>query len=388
MANEGSDNAARAPGRARRRGGGLALNLIGLVLVLGAAAGGLLLWQSKASSRAAAVRIEAQAARLGPRVEIVPVAAGASTRDVRLLGDVHPFATVTLYGKVSGYLTSITVDKGDTVKAGQIIAVIASDETDRQYDSALADLANKRRLAARSHALEAQQFASREAMQTADTNLRMAEETVSEDATLRSYETLRAPFAGTVTARFVDPGALIQNSETNQTSNQPIVTIADARRLRVYVHVDQRDAPFLHVGDAALIADAANPARRIAARVARTSGALDPATRTLLVEMDLDNASGFLLPGSFVDVTLKLPTEAYPQVPAGALVLRGARPYLAAIGADDRVHFEPIRIASTDGSTVDIAEGAKVGERVALNLPSTLAEGAKLQPVAARSRGE
>src|SRR6185437_9499367 len=93
-------------------------------------------------------------------------------------------------------------------------------------------------------------------------------------------ETMRAPFAGRITARFVDPGALVTNAATNQTSSQPVLTIADDSRLRVDVHVEQRDVPFVHVGDAAEVSDAADRTRIRKAVVARSAGQLDPRTRT------------------------------------------------------------------------------------------------------------
>ena len=115
---------------------------------------------------------------------------------------------------------------------------------------------------------------------------------------MKSYEILRAPFDGTVTARFVDVGAMVQSSVTNQTSNQPVLTIADMSRLRVDVYVEQKDVPYVHVGDLADVADGANPDRKVQARIARTSDQLDPRTRTLFTELDVDNSEGFLVPGS------------------------------------------------------------------------------------------
>jgi len=379
-------NPAPVPPSRRARPSGMPLYVIGAALILIAALGGVLMWQSKQTTRAAAMQSQSAEAERGPRVEVAAVEQGPNIRSVTLLGDVRPFAAVTLYAKVGGYLKTIAVDKGDRVQSGQVVAEIESAETDHQYASAVADLENKRRLAERAHALLARQFVSVEAAQTADTTVRMAESTVERLATMKSYEIVRAPFAGTIAARFVDPGALINNAESNQASNQPIVSLVDSSQLRVYSHLEQQDVPFIHVGDAAVVADAANPDRRVEAKVTRMAGELDPSTRTLLVEIDIDNSNGFLFAGSFVNVTLKIPTPSYPRVPASALVMRGADPYVVDVGADDRVRFRPIKIASTDGSVVNIAEGAAVGERVALNLPSTVPEEGRIQPVPAAAR--
>ena len=141
----------------------------------------------------------------------------------------------------------------------------------------------------------------------------MAVANVAQLAVMKSYEVMRAPFDGVVTARFVDVGALVQNSTTNKTSNQPVVTIADKTKLRVDVYVEQRDVPFVHVGDMADVADGANAARKVRARIARTSDELDPRTRTLFVELEVDNSEHFLVPGSFAYVTLHVPVAAIPR---------------------------------------------------------------------------
>ena len=180
-----------------------------------------------------------------------------------MLGDTRPYQTATLYGKVSGYLTSIAVDRGDHVKAGELLATVASVETDQQYESSLRDMENKKRNWVRAQDLVAHGWTSHQAADQAETDFTMAEAAVAQNATLKSYEQIYAPFDGVVTARFVDDGALVQNSTTNKTSNQPIVTIADETRLRVDVFVEQRDVPFVHVGDVADVADGANSDRKV-----------------------------------------------------------------------------------------------------------------------------
>ncbi len=370
----------------RREGfaGGIALYLIGLVILGVAVFGGWRLWQTKQDGLGQAQQAQAAEVERGPRVETITVEKGPTKRDVTLLGDAKPFQSVTLYSKVGGYLRTLPVDKGDKVQAGQVVAEIDSAETDHLYASALADLENKKRLAARSRELVARQFTSTQAAEQSDTDERMASAKVQQLATMKSYETLRAPFAGTVTARFIDPGALVQNAETNQTSAQPVITIADSSRLRIYVHAEQQDVPFLHVGDTARVADAANPQRSVTAKITRTSGELDLATRTLLVEIDLDNPEDFLLPGSFVNVILEIPTPSYPKIPATALIMRGSKPFVATVTAEDQVKFRPVDIASTDGNGVNLAGGITAGERVAINLPSTVTEGSRIQPVASK----
>jgi len=192
---------------------------------------------------------------------------------------------------------------------------------------------------------------------------------------------LRAPFDGTVTARYVDMGALVQSSVTNQTSNQPVVMIADMSKLRVDVYVEQGDVPFVHVGDVADVADAANAARHVRARIARSSDQLDPRTRTLFVELEVDNSENFLVPGSFAYVTLHVPIASYPEIPVAALITRGTRTFVADVGQDSLVHLKAVKVANTDGIVASLADGARVGDRVALNLPDEVSDGARIRPV-------
>ena len=278
-----------------------------------AAFGGLHLWQQKDAQLLAARQALAEGVAQGPAVQVATITQGPKERLIKLLGDTRPYQTATLYGKVSGYVRSIPVDRGDHVKAGQVVAEVASAETDRQYDAAVSDLENKQKNAERARDLVARGWTSVQAADPADTAYRMALANVAQLAVMKSYEVLRAPFDGTVTARFVDVGALVQNSMTNQTSNQPVLTIADMTRLRVDVYVEQRDVPFVHVGDMADVADGANPDRHVRARIARTSDELDPRTRTLFVELDVDNSEEFLVPGSFAYVTLHVPVTAIPR---------------------------------------------------------------------------
>src|SRR5258708_1845913 len=228
----------------QRRPGGGALYVIGLVLVVAMGGAGFYIWHEKQAGLAQAQEIQLAEIERGPRVEVIAAEAGPRMREVTLLGDAKPFQSVTLYAKIVGYLKVMAVDKGDKVKAGQVIAEIDSAETDHQYSSAVADLDNKRRLAARAKELVGRQITSPQAAEAAETNEQMAAARVAELATLKSYELLRAPFAGTVTARFVDPGALVQNAATNQTASQPLVTISDSSRLRIYAHLEQQDVPF------------------------------------------------------------------------------------------------------------------------------------------------
>jgi RND family efflux transporter MFP subunit len=322
----------------------------------------------------------------GPRVEVVAATAGPEKRTITLLADVRSMAVATLYAKVSGYLKSVPVDKGDRVNAGDIVAQIESPEIDQQYASAVADLEHKRRNLERSRDLLSRGNTTQVATLQFETDVRMAEANVAGLATTKGYQTIRAPFAGRVTARFADPGSLITNAQTNQVSSLPIMTISDDSRLRVYGYVQQQDVPFVNIGDIAEVVDASNPERRMTAKVTRMTGELDTRTRTMQIEVNIDNSEGFLVAGSFAYVTLHIPIKSYPQIPISGLIIRGTDNFVATLDSDT-LRFKRVKVATTDGTLVSIAEGLGTGEKVAINLPDEVADGSRVQPITtARAR--
>lgn len=360
------------------------LYITGAVCVVGTVLGtAYYMMQSSSSLATVKAAMEADVAR-GPRVVAANVVQGPQFRTIQLLGDARPYQTTTVFAKVSGYLKSVLVDKGDQVTANQVIAEIDSAELESQYQSAVADLDQKQRIDARSRELFRNSTTSQQAAEQAETNYRMAQETVRNLGIMRSYQTLKAPFNGTVVARFADPGALMQAATTNQASSLPVMQIADNSKLRIGIYVEQRDVSAVKVGDEAEIIDAANPDRRRKAKISRTAGTLDPRTRTLFVELDIDNSDQFLVPGSFVNVSLRIPVKSFPQIPVSAMMQRGGTQQVAVIGEDSTIKFRPIKVASTDGALINIAEGLKVGERVGLNVSSDLVEGSKVRAAEAR----
>jgi RND family efflux transporter MFP subunit len=322
-----------------------------------------------------------QATAKGPVVQVVEAGAAPSQRTVTVLASVTPYQQATLYAKVSGYLSKVLVDKGDHVKAGQLLATIESQETDAQYNSARADLLNKQQIARRYDQLRRQNAIALQQADQADADARMAQATLQQYGTLKSYERLVAPFTGQVTARFADAGALVQNATTSKTAAQPVVTISDDTRLRIDAYVQQDVAPFVHEGDTVEIVDAANSGRSITATLTRVSGQLDPRTRTMLVEALVDNKDRFLLGGSFAYMTLHVPVTASTQVPVGALITRGDNQYIAVVGTDSRLHYVKVAVASTDGDTVTLGTGVKPGTRIAVDLPAEATDGALVSTV-------
>ena len=352
--------------------------LVGALLVGAAAVTVIYLHLARQNDIAAIREARGAAIERGPRVEVVRAELGPKIRRVTLLADVRSYATATLYAKVSGYLKIVNVDKGDRVEAAQVVAEIESPELDQQYASALADMENKKRNFERARDLYARGVATLIAVQQTETDARVAESNVAALATMKNYQTIRAPFGGRVTSRFVDPGALITNAQNNQSSSQPVITVSDDSRLRIYAYLQQQDVPFVKVGATAEVADASNPDRKRPAEIARMTGELDARTRTMLIEFNIDNQDQFLVSGSFAYVYLDIPIESYPQIPVGGLIVRGDDTMVALLDKDI-VRFKPVRVAVTDGTMVSLSDGLQPGDIVAINLPDEITNGSRVQ---------
>jgi membrane fusion protein, multidrug efflux system len=358
--------------------GGLRTAAVILILAALATAGALAWRRSHTSTDETARRVGDASG--GPVVRSAAAAPSAATHHLVLLAEARPYASVTLYAKVSGYLKWIGVDKGDHVKAGEVVAIIESPETDAAWSAATADHTQKALTASRLKQLLDRKFASQEETDLAAADEAVARERLGSLAQQKEFEKLKVPFNGTVTARFADPGALVQNAASSQTSALPVVTVENADSLRVVAYLDQADAASVHPGLAAVITMDERAGLRIPAKVARTSGELDARTRKLLVEFDLDNRGGRIIPGSFVHVELDAPAPVLPELPSEALIVRQNRTIVALLAADSTVHFHDVTVASNDGRRMRILSGVTAGDRVVLNAGDALADGAHVRP--------
>jgi membrane fusion protein, multidrug efflux system len=340
----------------------------------------LLLWKHKTHLEVER-ETRKEAIEEGPLVRVATATKAPDTKQVEMVGEARPFTTTTLYAKVSGYLREIKVDKGDAVKAGEILAVISSPEIDRQHESAVADAKNRRSEAKRAWKLLPQSGTSQQDAEAREAAAQMAEANALAMETMKGYQILRAPFGGVVTARFVDPGALIQSATNAQTTTQPLVTLSETDRLRVYVYLDQKNSALVRVGDQALVFDAARPEVRLAAKVSRTSMELDIKTRTLLTEIDVDNREGKLLSGSFVKVALSLKMPPAVQAPCEALVVLEDKACVGILTNDHKVSYREVGVSESDGKMMTICSGLLEGEKVVLNPGMSIAEGDKVQAV-------
>lgn len=380
---------AHTPATYDRRGGGhhpgeppsrVGRIVIGSALLVGAAIGTIALLATRKTAAAAREgnALTADESK-GNIVRVADVTMSPSVVKRELLGEARPFASVTFYAKVSGYLRTVDVDMGDQVKPGQVLATIESPETDRAYLAAKADYDNKQVLSTRISQLLAKKMVSPQEADQAKADAAVAQERVNALQEEQQYETLRAPFNGRVTARYADPGALMQNAASSQTSALPVVTVAETDSLRVFVYLDQADAARVHVGTPATITLTERPGFSLPARVARVAGELDPKTRKMMTEIDVRDQSGTIVPGGFVNVSLDVQTPSKPQAPVEALLVRGQNTLVATVGADSRVHFKPVVVAGNDGKMLTFANGVAPGDHLALSLGNAVADGGRIQ---------
>ena len=336
--------------------------------------------------RARDVRLQRQSAELqeqfaqGRRVLVTHVRQGRPVRTVDLPATIHGFIETPVYAKIAGYLKTIDVDKGDRVTTGQVLAVLESPEIDQQVTNARANyhlqvLTNQRNQELVKQALIAQQVAdeSRAAMLQAKATLDQLQAT-------QRYEVIRAPFDGIVTARSVDPGALIPQA-TTLGNGTPLVTLATLSPVRVYADVPQSAAPFIQNGDPATITVTEYPGREFNGHVTRHPDALQSATRTMLVEVDVSNDDRSLLPGMYASVTFKVAAPAgSPLVPDDALVFLGGKVYVPVV-REDQLHLAAVTLGYDDGRNVEVTAGVGPDDLVAVNLGQSVHEGETVQPV-------
>jgi len=162
------------------------------------------------------------------------------------------------------------------------------------------------------------------------------------------------------------------------------VQISDNTRLRIGAYVEQRDVTLVHIGDPVEIVDASDANRRRSAKISRTSGTLDPRTRTLFIEIDLDNHDGFLVPGSFTYANLTVQVPSFPQIPVAALTQRGGKSQVAVLADGGVVQFRDVKIGDTDGTVINILEGVTPGDKLVLNAPNEVTSGSRVRATAAR----
>ena len=371
---------ADAPPPARGSRGALILVAVVLTAAALTAAWGI---YSRANALTALARETRETSALS--VTVIALTRGGAAEEISLPGNVLPYTDAAIFARTTGYLSRRYADIGSRVTAGQVLAEIDTPEIDQQLLQARADLATAkanetlaRTTAERYQDLIKSDSVSRQDLDTANGGYEARKAAVlSADANvkrlqaLEKFKTIHAPFAGVITARNTDIGALIGSGS----GARELFHVAAIDRLRVSVNVPETYARAARPGMAASVELQEHPGRQFPGRIARTAGSIDPASRTLLVEIDLDNKSGELMPGSYAEVHFKLPTDAATfRLPVNTLIFRtdGLR---VAIVKNGTVTLIPITLGRDFGNTVEVVSGLTGAELVVVNPPDSLTNG-------------
>jgi len=369
-----------------------------VVAVLLAAAAVAALWGISTRARALTTLTRETRDLSVPTVAVTHPEKSAAQQELSLPGNMQPYTDAAIFARTTGYLKKRYADIGSRVKSGQLLAEIDTPEIDQQLQQARADLAT-----AQANARLAQTTADRYreliktesvAQQDVDNangafDARRAEvqsalANVGRLEQLQSFKKIYAPFDGVITARNTDIGALI-GSTSNATE---LFHIAATHKLRVYVNIPQDYSREAKIGLEAEIELKEMPGHQFTGTLTRTSQAIDPTSRTLLAEIDLDNPAGELLPGSYAEVHLKLPSKGSTfRLPVNALIFR-AEGVRVSVVRDHRVVLSPVTLGRDFGSTVEVLAGLTGDEAVIVNPPDSLMAGQTVRVATdATSRG-
>jgi RND family efflux transporter MFP subunit len=334
-----------------------------------------------------------------PTVSLAKVE-GGGVRDLALPGDVQAFYNAPIHARVSGYLKKWYVDIGQPVKAGQMLAEIDTPDLDQQVLQARADVATAQANQALSETtskrwagLLAQDAVSRQeadekagdlAAKSSVTNAARAN--LNRLLALESFKRIIAPFDGVVTSRNTDIGALITTG--GGPNDSALFTVADQRKLRVYVRVPQNYSALIHRGMTADLSAPEYPGQVFKAQVANDAQAVAPQSGAVLVELQLDNADGRLKPGEYAQVTFQMTASGQTtRVPATAVMFRNGGPAVAVVGPDSHVKLHSVMISRDLGTSIEIGSGLAQADRVIDNPPESLANG-DLVRIAGASAGK
>jgi RND family efflux transporter MFP subunit len=397
-----------------------ALLMAFVVILAGAFVAGYLPLQKRETT----VRAEADEREKSlPRVGVIRVSRGSNNNDLKLPGTMQPVTEAPILARADGYLKRRLVDIGDRVKAGQELAEIDAPELDQQMRQAEAGIEQAQAAVEQAEANLEQGKANRNLAQiTADrwkslegrgivarqdsdqyqaqyaaqnANVQALEKAVSAQRSslaaakanlarvqeVQSYRVVKAPFDGVVTVRNVDVGALVS------TGNTLLYRIAQTEKLRTYVNVPQASANAVRVGQSAALTVSNFPGKVFHGTVTRMANALDPASRTMLVEVDVPNTDGALFPGTYTEVDLSSSAPNPPLVlPAGAVIFRNDGAQAAIVQPDGTVHLQKISIGRDYGDRVEVLQGLEDGATIIAAPGDGAREGARIVPVNAESQ--
>lgn len=333
------------------------------------------------------------------RVEVVAPRRGAANRALMLSGTVRPLEETVVYSRANGYLHRWTVDIGDHVHEGQVLAEIETPELDQELNQARADLAQAEARVAQAEANRSfavtdlarySQLAPSGVASRSEVDQRQASATVgaanvavaraavgSQRAViqrllqLKSFARVEAPFGGTITMRLIDRGALVTAGTTT-----PLFHIAAIDPARIYIQVPQDVAPSVRVGVVAHVSLREYAGRVFEGQVTRSAGALDPATRTMNTEVRVPNPDGALFAGMYAEVSLDLPLpHRVFELPATAVLADANGVRIALVNEDGTIHLVPVVVERDTGAMVQISTGLTGNEQVVRLANAGLIEG-------------
>lgn len=354
---------------------------IAILIVLGA----ILILQRRAQYKALANDTELAAV---PTVAVIHPSVESGEEDLVLPGTLQAYVESPIYARTNGYLKKWYFDIGSSVKKGELLADIDTPEVDQQLSQARADL-NTAQANAQLSEITAARYsellktdgvskqevdnalgdlaAKRAIVQSAEANVRRLED-------LESFKRIYAPFSGVLTQRNVDIGTLI-NAGNGGTSQQ-LFYLAQTDPIRVYVNVPEAYAPSIHPGIGAYLELTQFPGQKFEGKVVRSANAIDLATRTLLTEVDVPNASGQLLPGGYAQVHLGVKVKAERlQVPVNSLLFRSEGLRAVVVDANHHAHLQTLTIGRDYGVTLEVLNGLKADDWIVLNPPDSLNDG-------------
>jgi RND family efflux transporter MFP subunit len=358
---------------------------VAVVVIIACVLAGIGIWSRIRADRHL---VETTNALAAPTVIVAAPKAGATVDSFVLPGNVTSFTDSPIYARTSGYLTRWYFDIGAKVKKGALLAEIATPEVDQQLAQSEADL-NTAQANANNARIQAERYTGlvqSDAVSRQDTDtyvnqaastaaqVRSAQANVERLRQLQSFEKVYAPFDGVITARNIDTGQLIDPG-----AGKELFHLQAIQTLRIYANLPQIYSANVKPGAKIDLTFAEHAGKIYQGTLVRTADAIDPASRTLLVEIDVDNHAGELLPGSLAQVHFKTPSAGPTLiVPAAALIFRkeGLR---VGVVSGNTAHLVPVVIGEDDGANVQIVTGLGTGDQVIQDPPDSLIEGEMVQ---------
>ncbi len=393
----GAAHSGAAPRSGSHRGllaaGLVAVVIAAVVVVLGVAS------RAHQSSRTESYTV----AQALPTVDVVMPTVNAGARSLSLPGNLQAYYNAPIYSRVSGYVRAWYFDIGAHVKAGQLLAVIDTPETDEQINQARANLATAQAnmgLAATTaqrwaRLLTQDAVSKQESDEKAGdykakiTEVAAAKANLDRYLALKAFSRITAPFDGVITARRTDIGALV-NAGASATTGSELFDVAKVDRLRLYVSVPQVDSAEIRPGVSATLAVPELPGRTFAAMLSTTADAISGQTGTLLAELMVDNRAGVLKPGSFAQVRFDIPDASAGSkallLPSSAILFRNKGTEVALVGANGRVHVQHVSVGRDLGGKTEIDAGVSPTDRVVNDPPDSIAEGQLVRVVDAADK--